>query len=180
MSNCLVLVGSGWRRIDVHLKSKSMQKVGSSNSTVELLRKVLQVYSVVFAIVSVVLFAISPNGFVAWTFLTTIAFMIAWPYGALNLVRLLTNSDKTGCTTFCKFTLNASKAALNLSLPEERRAVLAACDEASNEGKFLRTRYNMARMVEKTFFRSWVGVGAYIVSAVAYLIAFAAEVGAAL
>ena len=35
-------------------------------------------------------------------------------------------------------------------------------------------------MVEKTFFRSWVGVGVYIVSAVAYLIAFAAEVGAAL
>ena len=62
--------------IDVHIKSKSMQKMTKDNSLAETYKKALLISAGVFAIVFFVLLTIDTSLALMWTFLTCIVLLI--------------------------------------------------------------------------------------------------------
>ena len=63
-------------RIDVHVKSKTMQKMSSENSLVEVYKKALRGFAIFFATMFFVLFVINASYAVYWTFLTCIVLVV--------------------------------------------------------------------------------------------------------
>ena len=162
--------------IDVHVKSKSMQKVAAGNSLVEVYKKALRISSVIFAVVFVACYSVSTSLAVAWSFLAGFMLFIITPIGAMNLVQMLTGADeKKGCALFCAFNRTAIPVAIFKRRSKERAEAFATADAGTTAGKFKLTRLKMAEMVEKTSIRLWFGITLYMFGGVMYIGAKAKE-----
>ena len=60
----------------MHVKSKTMQKMSSENSLVEVYKKALRGFAIFFATMFFVLFVINASYAVYWTFLTCIVLVV--------------------------------------------------------------------------------------------------------
>ena len=64
--------------IDVHVKSKTMQKASASNSLLESYKKFLRGFSVFFGVAGIASYSVSTSYFILLTFLVGIAILIVW------------------------------------------------------------------------------------------------------
>jgi len=153
--------------IDVHMKSKSMQKMTKDNSLAETYKKKLNISAGVFAIVFFALIGFNLSLALLWTFVAGIALLFMIPFGATNLVKILTGSASTSnccCASWC-----GSIKSVLCKKSAERSRMRSASDPLTTAEKFQQSRLRMAEMVNKTAVRVWLGLVTYMAAAILLL-----------